>query len=455
MKKKEKKIKYPGFSLVEVLIVMFIAAIVFTTFYTTATLGTKYIIESKNRLGAVAFLNEKVEISRNLKYDDVGIEGGVPSGKLIEEEDVSANGRMYHVRSAVQYIDDPLDGEFPADIIPNDYKIAKITVSWKGTNGTDQEISSVLRFVPPGLEASAGGAPLAINVKGGDGEAVRQAQVHIVNTTVVPALNFTVQTDDVGHIMLPSAPESMGGYQITVSKSGYETVSTQNSPALDYKNAEYTPIYTHGTVLLGALNMYDYIQDKLSKIIIKTTDYQNLPIGDIAFTLDGGKVLGLDALNANVYNLHESGITNAVTGQKEYPNVSPGNYVVAMTANAQYDLVDFLPTSSSIAVAPGTDFVYEVKLADKSVNGILVSVVDNANGSPIVDAKVSLKDNSGVDIFVQKPVSVNGIMYYPDSASPLSAGSYTLKVEATNYTTQETTVDISDLTRKEIRLVSI
>ncbi|EKE20022.1 MAG: hypothetical protein ACD_8C00066G0007 [uncultured bacterium] len=453
MPNNKNKIKYSGFSLVEVLIVMFIAAIVFTTFYTTATLGTKYIIESKNRLGAVAFLNEKVEISRNLKYDDVGIEGGVPSGKLIEQEDVSANGRVYHVRSSVQYIDDPLDGEFPADIIPNDYKIAKVTVSWKGTDGTDQEISSVLRFVPPGLEASAGGAPLAINVKGGDGEAVKQSQVHIVNTTVVPALNFTVQTDDVGHIMLPSAPESMGGYQITVSKNGYETVATQNSPALDYKNDEYIPIYTHGTVLLGALNMYDYIQDKLSKIIIKTTDYQNLPIGDIAFAIDGGKVLGLDAVNANVYNLHEAGVTDVGTGQKEYSNVSPGNYVVAMTANAQYDFVDYLPNLSSIAVAPGTDFVYEVKLADKNINGIMVNVSDSVENLPIVDAKVSLKDDSGVDIFVQKPVSVNGVMYYPDSANPLSAGSYTLKVEATNYTTQEVTVNINELTKVEVKLV--
>lgn len=453
MKKKVRKIGCKGFSLVEVLIVMFIVAVVFTTFYTTATVGTKYIIDSKNRLGAVAFLNEKVEIVRNLKYDDVGINGGIPNGKIPQDEDVSANGRMFHVHNFVQYIDDALDGQFPADTIPNDYKLAKVTVSWKDTNGNNKEISSIARFVPAGLETSAGGAPLAINVKGSDGTAVSQAQVHIINNAVAPALNFTVQTDNTGHIMLPAAPESLSGYQISVSKNGYETVATQISPSLDYKGDSYVPIYTHGTVLLSTLNMYDYIQDKLSKLTVKASDYKSNPIGNIAFDIDGGKVLGLDATNANVYNMHDSSTTDVLTGQKEYPAASPGNYTINITTTAQYEIAEYLPKISPVAVVPGTEFLYEAKLADKSVNGILVTVLDSVSNSPVLDAKVSFRDNSNADVFVGKSVSANGIMYYPDSAVSLSSGNYILKIEAIDYTMQEINVNVNNLTKQEVKLV--
>jgi len=444
-----------GFSLVEVLIVMFIVSIAFTTFYTTATLGTKYIIESKNRLAAAAFLNGKVEIVRNLKYDDVGIEGGIPNGKIIQEEDAVINGRSLHVRNIVQYVDDQLDGEFPIDLIPNDYKIVKIVVSWKDTNGNNQEISSIARFVPAGLETSVGGAPLAINVKDSSGNAIKQAQVHIVNNAVVPVLNFTIQTDDVGHIMLPAAPLSIGGYQISVSKSGYETVATLPSPSLDYKNNPYTPIYTFGSVLANTLNMYDFIEDELSKITIKTTDYKNTPIGNIAFDLSGGKVLGLDVLAKNVYNLHESGITDTITGQKEYSNISPGNYEILLTANAQYEFADYLPKISPIAIAPGSETTYEIKLVDKNIDGMLVNVIDNTTNLPILDAKISLKDAASNDVFTVKSVSANGIMYYPDTDTLLPAGSYKLKVEATDYVTQEIDININKLTKKEVKLIKI
>jgi len=447
------KIFRGGFSLVEVLIVMFIVSIVFTTFYTTATLGTRYIIESKNRLGAVAFLNGKVEIIRNLKYDDVGIVGGIPNGKIIQNEDVTANGRSFHVRNIVEYVDDSLDGQFPADTIPNDYKIVKVIVSWKDTSGANQEISSIGRFVPAGLETSAGGAPLAINVKDSSGNAIKQANVHIVNNAVVPVLNFTVQTDDVGHIMLPAAPASLGGYQISVSKEGYETVQTQVSPSLDYQNNPYTPIYTFGSVLLNTLNMYDYIEDKLAKITIKATDYKNVPIGNIAFKLDGGKVLGLNASAQNVYNVHESGVTDSITGQKEYPAISPGNYDVVLTANAQYEFADYLPKVSPLVVVPGSEAIYEIKLADKNINGILLNVIDSVSNLPIPDAKISLKDVSSNDVFTEKPVSVNGILYYPDAETLLPLGSYTLKVEAINYTTKEIAINVNKLTKQEVKLI--
>ncbi|MEI7891209.1 MAG: prepilin-type N-terminal cleavage/methylation domain-containing protein [bacterium] len=444
-----------GFSLVEVLIVMFIAAVIFTSFYTVSTVGTRYIIESKNRLAAVAILNEKMEIIRNLKYDDVGIVSGIPNGKIVQDEDVNENGKFFQVHTYIQYEDDDLDGVFPSDLISNDYKTVKVTISWKDSAGSAQKVDAVSRFVPPGLETSAGGAPLAINVKGSDGLGVNQASVHIINSAVSPALNFTVQTDNTGHIMIPAAPESLGGYQITVTKNGYETVTTQDSPSVDYLGANYTPTYTKASVLLNTLNMYDYIQDKLSSLTIKTTDYQNNPVGNFTFKISGGKVLGRDISNVNVFNLHDTSLTDVTSGEKVYSDISPGNYNIALDANAQYEFADYSVPTMPVVLTPDTNLVYEVKVADKNVNGLLINVLDSDTNASIMDAKFSLVDSVGASIFTEKTVSAQGVGYYPDSTTALLGGTYTLKVEAVNYITQEIPVTIDKLTKQEIKLVKI
>jgi prepilin-type N-terminal cleavage/methylation domain-containing protein len=50
-----------GFTLIEALTVLFILAVVVMTFYETWNLGTKYIINTKNRFGATALANQKME----------------------------------------------------------------------------------------------------------------------------------------------------------------------------------------------------------------------------------------------------------------------------------------------------------------------------------------------------------------------------------------------------------
>ena len=305
-------IKKQGFTLVEILVVMLIISVVFAGFYTTFMVGSRYIIDAKNRLGAIALANEKMEIIRNLAYDNVGLLHGVPDGNIPEEENVTANGRSFHVHTYVQYIDDPLDGLAPTDPIGNDYKIVKIVISWSDTTGKTQEVASMSRFVPPGLETTDGGAPLAIIVKGSDNTAVKQATVHIVNSAVTPTLDFTVETDDNGNIMIPAAPLSSGGYQFTISKDGYETVKT-----VDPASVSYIPAYRNQDVLPNTLNMYTYIEDQLSNLTIQARDYQDNAIANIQFSIAGGKNL---SSNTIVYNMNTTGSTGA-DGNKEYNNV--------------------------------------------------------------------------------------------------------------------------------------
>jgi 5-hydroxyisourate hydrolase-like protein (transthyretin family) len=204
---------------------------------------------------------------------------------------------------------------------------------------------------------------------------------------------------------------------------------------------------------MDVLNAYDYIVDKLSDLTIKTVDYQNNPVGNLGFTLSGGKILGRYVSNIDVLNTHDDSATDSATGEKKYTAISPGNYDINMNANAQYLFAEHTPTGPIVVLLPDTDLTYEVKVVDVNIDGILVNILDNDTGAPILDAKVSLIDSIGAEVFSDKEVSENGIAYYPDSATPLPAGDYTLKIEAADYVTQEISVTVNKLTQQEVKLV--
>ena len=447
--RKIKKVK-KGFSLVEVLIVMFIAAVAFTSFYTVATFGTKYIIESKNRLAAVAFLNERMEIVRNLEYNDVGIEGSIDvDGILPQETDAIANGRSYHISNSVAYIDDPLDGVWPADTIQNDYKIVRVVVSWNDSNGQLQSVSSSSRFVPPGLETSVGGSPLSINVIDGTTLLpISQATVHITNNTMSPPIDDTIQTDTNGHIMLPVAKISNDTH-LSITKTGYETIETMDS------SPTFIPIYGHINVIEGFLNTYNYLQNKLGDLIVKTADYQGNPVGDLGFTIGGGKVIGHDEVGVEIFSMaNEVGTTNATTGEKEYSDISSGNYSILMSPDDQYEFIDYDPSVSPAFLVPDSVTTHTLRVADKSVSALFLTVVDIEDMAPIANAKVTLTDGAA-DIFTEKLSSLRGVVFYPDDAATLENKEYTLKVEAEGYTQDTKTINISNLTHIGVSLTKL
>ena len=445
--------KRSGFSLIEVLIVVFIMSVAFTSFYTVSTVGTKYIIESKNRLAAAALLNEKMEIIRNLAYDKVGTLDSIDiPGNILQEENVTANGRSYHVSTSVRYFDDPMDGTSetsPADTIPNDYKITRIIVSWNDGNGQLQSVSSVSRFVPPGLETSVGGSPLSINVSyknSSNTMPVPQASVHITNDSVSPIINDTIQTDSDGHIMLPAARIASGDH-LTITKSGYETIETMDS------TPTFTPIYRHVDVISNFLNQYSFEQNKLSNITIKSADYQDNPIGSIEFSIEGGKLIGHDNLNNAVFNMaNTTGTTDVTSGEKKYSNISSGNYTIAMKTNTQYEFIDLDPSISPAVLAPDSDSTYVIRVADKNINALFLEVKDSdTSHAPIAGAKVTLKDG-GTDIFTEKQSSLNGVVFYPDGATPLDNNDYTLEIDADGYGAYSQSVSIDKLTHVEVEL---
>lgn len=436
------------------MVLIFIFALISVTFFSVITVGTRHILISKNRLGAIALANEKMEIVRNLKFEDVGTVSGVVSGNIPQEEDVETNGKKYTVETLVRYEDDPFDGTLggsPNDAAYKDYKTVKIIVSWNNGGQDQGSVDVVSRFVPPGLEvASSGEGILSISVFSdqAEGAGVAQSSVHITNPDT--GVDETIQTNDAGNATLVGAGESINNYRITVSKSGYEAVST----FAPYPETVYDPVDVHASVVEGTLNMVGIIQNKLAAIKLQTKDYLGNDKSDISFKLTGGRKLGTNVLSPfdNVYNLDVSDQTNG-DGEKVYDSVSPGDYNLELTSD-DYEIIGTNPALPFFLSSEMSQEV-EIKVAEKNKTSILFLVQRNSDNTPIEGASVQLK-NESLSYDQTITTKSDGMAFFPiEETPPFQAGIYNLIVKADGYEdiNAEEIVANSILTKSEILML--
>lgn len=442
----------PAFTLIEALTVLFIFSLITVTFYSVFSLGTRYIQDAKNRLGAIAIANEKMEIIRNLKYDDIGTVNGIPSGNIEADENVSENTRSFHVKTFVQYVDDSFDNVYPTDTVPNDYKRVKVTVSWTGS-ASSGSVFLVSRFVPQGIEVSSGDGTLAINAIDEQGEGIAQASVHIVNNVLSPSVNITAQTDNTGNLMLPGAKESLD-YKITVSKNNYETVET-----VDPNDVSYLPTFSHASVIAGLLNTKIIVINLLADLKVKTIDSLGDPISDLSFKLKGGKILGAD-VDGNVYNLDISSATES-DGEKEFNDKSPGQYFLNELGSVSGHTFAGINGASSfdsnnniytILVLPDESKTVEIKFADNNADALLIKI-KKEDGTPISEAEVTVKNGAGYD--KMKTTGADGFVFFPDAGDTFIPGDYAIEVKAAGFNDKNETATVDKLTTKEIGLTAI
>ncbi|MEK7549875.1 MAG: carboxypeptidase regulatory-like domain-containing protein [Patescibacteria group bacterium] len=448
MQKKNKNVRVlKGFTLVESLVLLFIFAIVSAIFFQVYFAGTRLIIESKNRLGATALANQKMEIVRSVDYDTIGTKHwngsawvyGIPAGDLLEDETVSVNTHSYNVYTFVQYVDDAFDGQTPSDTIPTDYKRVRITVSW-GDEGADQQVVLFGNFSPNGIEASSGGGVLSINVLDATGSGVSGASVHIVNSAA--GVDTTGMTDSTGNLTLPGAPAGTEAYVITVSKNSYFGASTFPS----YPTTAYNPVDVHASVVANVLNQKTIVMDQDADITLQTEDPFGTAIPSISFSLNGGRVLGTDPSDSSlVYGFSQTGSTDS-SGQESYTNESYGQYTFALGSGVtDYSFYKLSPegtTNTIYDAAPGSTTTLHAVLLDKNIGSVKVEVTNQADGSPVSGASVQL---SNATLVYDATVTTDqyGYAYFPEALPELTAGTYDLAVTASGYGSESDTVDVS------------
>ncbi|MDI6883302.1 MAG: carboxypeptidase regulatory-like domain-containing protein [Patescibacteria group bacterium] len=261
-KSKIKNQKLKGFTLVEVLVGVALMVIIFLGLYSAFQLGLKVVGNSKAQATAIALANQKIEQVRNLSYKDIGTIGGIPSGVLPQTEEIYRNAVSYAIKTTVLYIDDPFDGLAPTDTLSTDYKRAKIKVSWSGYFGG--EVTLITDIAPKGVETEAGGGTLKISVFNASGIGVAQADIHIINSQILPVIDTTYQSDDSGNLIIAGAPTSTEAYQITVSKPGFSQDRTYGRDEIA------NPLKPHISVFEGQVTEISFSIDELSALLIES-----------------------------------------------------------------------------------------------------------------------------------------------------------------------------------------
>lgn len=451
--------KRKGFTLIESVVLLFIFTLVSVVFLQVYVVGTRIIIDSKNRLGAVALANQKMEIVRSIEYEDIGTKSwngstwvyGIPGGDLLQEEDISINTRRYHVSTFVQYVDDSFDNKSPTDTIPTDYKRVRIQVSWG--NADSERVVLFGNFTPNGLETAVSGGTLSINVLHADGSGVVGASVNVRNSS--GSINVNGVTDATGNLSLPGTPASSQGYTITVSKSGYYGATTYPP----YPTTSYNPVNIHASVVVNTLNQFSIVMDEAVTLPLKTVDPYDQAIPNINFSFSGGRILGtIPTSGVSVVTVNDTSRNTDSNGSYTYQNQSYGlyNFALGSSSATTHEFYKILPETSAtpgrIDVTPGSTQEFKIVLLDKAFASLKVTVLDAATTTPISGATTRLR-NSDSSYDVNGTTDQYGFAFFPTSSTPLVAGEYTLTVNANGYSEKSSTVTVgTELVKQTVNL---
>src|SRR3990167_2574132 len=320
---------------IDLIIAVAVLSILGLTLFRLSALSYEIISFNRARIAARHLAQEKAEYIRNLPYDDVGTQGGIPAGAIPQVENIERNGLNYVVRVAVIYYDDPFDGLVPDDLLPTDYKKVRIDISWGGLAASNiNPVTLITDISPKGIETAAGGGTLSILVFDANAQPVPQADIHIVASSVAPPVDLTLQTADNGRVVLPGTPTCVACYEITVSKTNYSTDKT-------YSQSEVAnPNKPHASILAGALTEISFAIDRVSTLNVtsrsdKTAEFTPLP--GVSFRLRGEKVIGTDVSDEPVYKYDEEFTTDA-NGVQNVTNLEWDNYSVLLPTGSAYDV---------------------------------------------------------------------------------------------------------------------
>lgn len=434
-----------GFTIIEALVTLFIFSLITVTFYQIFTVGTSFIIEAKNRNAATLLANEKMEIIRNLNYDQIGTVGGIPDGSLSPDERVSASGRGFRVLTDIVYVDDSFDevGSNDENAVMTDYKIAKVIILWGG-EGNDQRVELVSRFVPPGIETGdPNEGTLVVNILSQDG-GVSGANVNIQNAYTSPIVDINKESDNNGQIYLPGAEQSIQTYKITVSKSGYETVETLDP---DAPGLTYSPFDKNGSVIAGDISISNITINKLANLKISSINSAGESLPDVGFSIAGGRQLDVEG---NIFNISELNQSTGSTGEKIFSNISPGR--ITFTRGAEIDGYTFVGMGvvSPFVLNPDESREVFLRFASDELVWVAVTVLDLGDNF-LEGAQVKLTNVSGYNKTLT--TTEDGRAFFSDSEE-LIAGDYNMEVSLDGFVTNSSVQAVAEKTQVEIKLTA-
>lgn len=434
-----------GFSLIEVIVALGIFAIVSTALI--MLLNTSLQITRQNKIsdGALALVQQKIEVIKNLPYNDVGTVGGIPSGALLPSENVTANNVVYTVLTNISYVDDPYDGLISSgDLLNTDYKKVKIKITWESSLSHTTPIIFVTNIVPHDIEQAPTGdtGTLWLEVYDSTPAPLADANVNIINNSVTPPISITGQTDINGQFILPGAPVATQNYQITITKDGYNSAQTYNEDLTTNPH----PDPAHLSVGKDAVTTKSFFINKLSTLTITAKTYDtNTAIPSFSFSLTGNKSIGTNSEGAAIYNYHEQ-LTTDANGQVTLSNFTADTYNITIdNLTTGYDFAGSSPFIPLILTPDSTTNLI-LYLAPHYSNTLLMTV-KNPDGSVLADATVNLTTD---DLIYNQTLTsnANGQVFF----TPLNSGPYNLTISKTGFQNYLSEINVENQTQQTISL---
>lgn len=377
--KKTNKIGSFGFTLIEVVIGVFILSIVCVGVYGGFVSVIKTVRAARVKTDAMLLANEQIEIARNLSYQDVGIVAGIPAGVIPHEQTLVRGGTSFKLTSSIRNVDDPFDGTLGSttknDLSPADYKQMQIDIECLScAEGILLPQRVYTTIAPKNLETSTGNGALFVNVFNSNGDPVLGSRVKIEKgSTLVDEI-----TDNNGVFQLVDAPPGALDYKITVSKAGYSTEGTYNA-TIQNPN----PIIPPATVLAGQVTQISFSIDLLSSLGISVVSNLCTPLSGVPVRVLGQKKIGQ---TPDVYKYDQIHVSDAI-GLIDLPNLEWDTYKFSLATTSSW----FLAGSSALTallISPDTSPEIILTAVDKNPNSLLVSVRDGATGLPLSRAEV-------------------------------------------------------------------
>ncbi|MFH1789910.1 MAG: hypothetical protein ABH832_02470 [bacterium] len=376
----KRKINKKGFALIEIIVGMGVFLLFAFGIYGGINLIYKIVYSSRLRIIETAILSEKLEVVRNLPFDQVGILNGIPSGVLPHSQTTTLNGINFILTTTVRNIDDPFDGTVtttPQDTSPADYKLVEMSIICSNCIQKKSVLLST-RVSPPGLEGASNNGSLFIHVFDANGIDVPQANVaitYIGSTTIM----INDATDNQGMLRIVDTPTGTESYHIVVSKADYSSDYTVSS-TVGNPNPDKPP----STVVTQTVTEVSFAIDQLASLILNSVDSACAVIGSFDFRARGSKTVGHNPI---VYKYQQDLSTNA-SGVYDFGTMEWDDYLLS-SISATYNIAGTIPISP-ISLTPGSVQQSYVILSPHTSNSLLVKVKDAGTSGPLASSSVRL-----------------------------------------------------------------
>jgi type II secretory pathway pseudopilin PulG len=375
-----------GFSILETLIGVSVFILMSVSIYQVYMRVLDAVSVARAKVVASALINEQFEIIRNLPYSDVGIEGGIPNGKIKASQTLVRNNTSFVISSTVRNIDDAFDGILdgsPNDLSPADYKFIEVEVTCPLCKNF-QPVTITGRVAPKNLETASTNGALFVKVIDANGQPVSGVDIHIENNLEVPAIIIDDTTNINGELQIVDAPPGAEAYEVSVSKLGYSSDKTYPVGYIANPN----PTKPHATVLEQQVTQITFAIDKTSTININSVTEACVPIEDVGFSITGSKLIGT---SPDILKYNQS-FTTGLAGFLSVSDVEWDSYNIIFN-DPLYDLAGSIPLLP-VNIIPNSTENIKLLAVLKDPNSLLVTVVDAATGLPLTDASVNLDNGA-------------------------------------------------------------